>query len=92
MKIDVSHIAKLANLPLSKQEEEKFAKQLEETLTYIDKLKEVPTAQIPPTNNITGLENVLRSDTTTPSLPQEEVLRNAKQTHNGFFTVKAILK
>ena len=43
MKINVVHVAKLANLPLKKEEEKKFEKQLSEILNYFEKLKEVDT-------------------------------------------------
>ncbi len=92
MKINVSHIAKLANLPLKPEEKEKFEKQLEQTLQYIDNLKEIDTAGKQPTNQVTGLENVFKDDEVTTSLSQEDVLKNAKSTHNGLFKVKAILE
>jgi aspartyl-tRNA(Asn)/glutamyl-tRNA(Gln) amidotransferase subunit C len=91
MKIDVLHIAKLANLSLTETEEKKFEKQLSDVLQYIDKLNEIETKDVEPTSQVTGLENVLREDTTSPSLPQDAVLSNTKAQHNGFFQVKGIL-
>lgn len=91
MKFNISHVAKLANLTLTKDEEEKFGKQLEETLNYIENLESVDTDGVEPTSQVTGLENVLREDEAKPSLSQEEALKNAKSTHNGFFKVKGIL-
>lgn len=90
MKIDVSHIAKLANLPLAKEEEKKFEKQLGEILSYFEKLNKVETENVESTSQVTGLENATREDKPVPSLPQEEVLKNTKQKQNGFFKVKAI--
>lgn len=91
MKIDVPHIAKLANLPLKPEEKEKFEKQLSEVLAYVEKLKEVDTKNVDITSQVTGLENVTREDETTPSLSQEKALSNTKSQHNGLFKVKAIL-
>lgn len=91
MKIDVSHIAKLANLSLKREEIKKFESQLSEVLNYVKKLEEVKSLGVEPTSQVTGLENVTRQDETKPSLSQEEVLSNAKLKHNGFFRVKAIL-
>ncbi len=91
MKLDVKHIAKLANLTLSEEEEKKFEKQLEETVEYIEGLSEVDTTDVEPTSQVTGLENVTREDEITASLSQEEALRNAKSTHKGYFKVKGIL-
>ncbi len=92
MKIDVKHVAKLANLKLSSQEEKKFETQLSSILEYIDKLKEVDTKNVEETSQVTGLENVTREDEPLPSLSQEEVLSNSKSTQNGLFKVKGILK
>lgn len=91
MKINVKHVAQLANLPLSVDEEKKFEGQLEETLTYIEGLNEINTKNIEPTDQVTGLENVLRDDETKPSLSQEEALSNAKSKHNGLFKVKKVI-
>lgn len=92
MKIDITHVAKLANLPLTKEEKQKFEKQLEETLSYVEKLNQIDTKNISPTDQVTGLENITAQDVPSASLSQEEALKNAKQTHNGLFRVKAILK
>lgn len=91
MKIDVVHVAKLANLPLKPEEEKKFEKQLSDILSYVEKLKEVDTGNVETTSQVTGLENVTREDKAFPSLSQEEALSNSKSTHNGMFKVKAIL-
>ncbi len=91
MKFDISHIAKLANLPLTDEEKKKFEKQLEETISYIQNLNEVDATGIEPTSQVTGLENVTREDVVKPSLSQEDALKNSGSTHNGFFKVKGIL-
>jgi aspartyl-tRNA(Asn)/glutamyl-tRNA(Gln) amidotransferase subunit C len=38
------------------------------------------------------LRNVMREDRVGPSMPVEDVLANAPQTHEGFFRVQAILE
>ena len=91
MKIDVRHIAKLASLPLTDEESEKFAKQLSDVLEYVKKLEELDTATVEPTSQVTGLENVLREDTVSDSLPKEKVLAATKTNHNSSFAVKGIL-
>jgi aspartyl-tRNA(Asn)/glutamyl-tRNA(Gln) amidotransferase subunit C len=91
MKINVPHIAKLANLPLSDEEITKFDKQLEETLAYVENLKEINTDKVIATSQVTGLENVTREDIAHPSLTQKQALSNAKKVHNGSFIVDAIL-
>ncbi len=92
MKIDVARVAKLANLPLTDKEKDIFAKQLDETLEHIASLNTIDTKGIEPTSQVTGLENVTRDDTTSPSLSQKEALANAKNTYKGFIKVPAIIE
>ncbi len=90
MKINISHIAKLANLRLLPNEKVKLEKQLEETIDYVKELDKVDTKNIEPTSQVTGLENITRQDIAKPSLSQDEALSNTKSKHNGFFKVGAI--
>ncbi len=92
MKIDIKHVAKLANLKLKDEDEKKFEKQLNEIVSYVEKLNEVDTKGVEITSQVTGLENVTREDTSTPSLTQEEVLSGTNSKHNGLFKVDAILE
>jgi aspartyl-tRNA(Asn)/glutamyl-tRNA(Gln) amidotransferase subunit C len=92
MKIDVKHIAKLANLPILPSENNKLEKQLEETINYVQELEIVNTKNVEPTSQVTGLENVTRNDETKPSLSQNEALANSKSNHNGLFKVNAIFE
>lgn len=64
MKIDVVKVTKLANLPLTKEEQEKYFKQLSKILEYMEKLNKVDTSDVEPTFNVTGLSNVMREDET----------------------------
>lgn len=92
MNIDVKKIAKLANIPLTDEEEKKFEAQLLSTLEYIEHLNEVDTKNITPTAHVTGLENVLREDVAKQSLTQDQALSNTKSQHNGLFKVKGIFE
>lgn len=91
MKMNVKHVAKLANLPLTDQEIKQFEPQLEETLSYIDQLNEVDTKNVEPTSNLTGLKNIVDEDIAKPSLSQEQALSNTRAKQNGFIKVKGIL-
>lgn len=91
-KIDIDHVAKLANLVLDSKEKAVFEKQLSEVLNYFDKLEEVDTKNVEPIGQITGLVKVTREDEPAPSLTQAEALKNASRKHNGFFEVDAIFE
>lgn len=90
--IDIDHVAKLANLKLNDQEKKTFTKQLDEILGYVSKLEKADTTKVEPIGHITGLENVVRDDITSPSLTQKNTLKNAPKTYNGFFEVDAIFE
>lgn len=66
----VKKVAKLANLPLTSEEENLYPKQLSKILNYIDQLNKVDTSSVEPTFNVTGLSNVMRKDKTEESLPK----------------------
>lgn len=58
----IKHIANLARLELSSEEELKYGNQLSAILGYIDKLEEVNTDQVSITAQVGGLVNVWRED------------------------------
>lgn len=92
MKIDVKHVARLANLPLSAEEEERYSQQLSKILDYIEQLNQVDILNVEPTFNVTSNHNVIREDETKASLSQEEALANASQKKNGFILTKGVFE
>jgi len=90
MKFDISHVAKLANLPLSDEEKKLLEPQLSEVINYVEKLQNVDTQNVVPTSQVTGPENVLRNDEIADSLPQETALSQAPAIQNETFQVKGI--
>jgi len=90
----VRHIAELAKLKLSDDEISRMTAQLSAILDYAARLQELDTDTIPPTASVVPLQNVMRADTVTASLPRADVLANAPdQSEDGaFFRVRAILK
>lgn len=42
--MDVKHVAKLANLPLTKEEEQSFPNQMQQILGYVDQLQKIDTS------------------------------------------------
>jgi aspartyl/glutamyl-tRNA(Asn/Gln) amidotransferase C subunit len=91
---DVRHIAKLANIPVTTQEEEKLAGEFTVTMKVVDQLFSVNVKSVKPTHQVSGLENVLREDDvdTVRQFTQDQALMNASQTHNGYFVVPQIIE
>src|SRR3989344_8286135 len=90
--IDIDYVAKLANIPLTNKEKILFEKQLKDVLNYIAKLNEINTDKVEPIAHIVNLANITRNDETRPSLNQDDALKNAPKTYNGFFEVDAIFE
>ena len=88
---DVEHVAYLARLGLTDLELERLEGQLNHILDQYAKLAELDTDAIPPTAQTIELENILRDDVVTPSLPVEAVLRNAPAREGDFVIVPPIL-
>ena len=91
-KRDVEYVAKLARLRLSEKEKEKFTKQLDQILKYVDKLNELDTEKVKPTSHVLPLKNVFREDKIWKSLKIEKVLENAPEKVKGFFKVPKIIE
>ena len=77
---EVRHVAELARVDLDDEEVEEFTEQFGEILEAFETLDEVPETEAEP-----DLENVLRADEVRESLSQEEALRNAPETEDGYF-------
>ena len=77
---EVHHIAELADIGINTGELGAFTHQFNAILDYFDVLDRV-TGDIPVTRD---LINIMREDIPEPSLPREEVLRNAAATEDGF--------
>ena len=87
----VRHIARLARLRLTAEEERRYAEQLSAILDYAERLKRVDTADVAPTAGVQDLPAPLRPDTPRPSLPRERALANAPAIVDGMFLVPPIL-
>jgi len=89
----LDYISKLALLELTEDEKESLTKQLREIIEFFNKLNELNTDDIEPTTHpIEGLKNVFREDIPWKSLSNEEALRNAEHTQDGYFKAPRILK
>lgn len=77
---EVEHVAGLARVDLSDAERERFTEQFADILSYFEALDEVPEVEDEP-----ELTNVMRPDDVRESLDQEEALRNAPDSEDGYF-------
>lgn len=91
---EVRYIAELAHLNLSDDEIVSYQGELEEILTYVDKLNELDTAAVEPMSHVLfdgAEEAALRDDRLAPSLDREQALSNAPLAGAGHFKVPLVL-
>jgi aspartyl-tRNA(Asn)/glutamyl-tRNA(Gln) amidotransferase subunit C len=90
----VRHVARLARLALSPEEEERLASQLGHVLDYIERLQAVDVSSVAPLgfagDAAAGLR--LREDVPHQSLPREKVLAQAPQADGQAFLVPRIIE
>ncbi|WP_379131421.1 Asp-tRNA(Asn)/Glu-tRNA(Gln) amidotransferase subunit GatC [Paenibacillus sp. sgz500958] len=89
---DVHHVAKLARLQLSPEEEATLTEQMNAILQYAEKLNELDTENVKPTTHVLQVSNVMREDIVKESLSQEAALLNAPDEEDGQFKVPAVLE
>jgi aspartyl-tRNA(Asn)/glutamyl-tRNA(Gln) amidotransferase subunit C len=89
---DVEHVARLSRLALTDQEKERMRRELDGILSYIDKLRALDTANVPPTSHAVPMTNVMRDDEPRPSLAQDLMLANAPERSGEFFRVPKIIE
>ena len=73
----VLHVARLARLSLSDEENERMATELNGILEHVEAIAELDLDDVPPTTHVVALENVLRADEVVPSLERERALAGA---------------
>ena len=88
---EVRHIAHLARLKLTPEEEMRFAGQLSAILDYAARVSQVDTEAIPPTASVLPLQAPLRPDEARPCPPRAQMLANAPATEQGMFRVPPVL-
>jgi aspartyl-tRNA(Asn)/glutamyl-tRNA(Gln) amidotransferase subunit C len=88
---DVDHIATLARLEFSEAEKEHFTHQMNEILTYVEKLNELDTSNVEPLSHVIELNNVFREDVVQPSLPPATALQNAPSANDEHFKVPKVI-
>ena len=88
----VEKVAGLARIALTEDEIDRFTAQLSVVLDAVDRLRTVDTSAVAPTASVLPVENVMRDDVVRPSLPLEEVFRNAPSREGDHFRVQTVLE
>ncbi len=89
---DVLKLARLARIDLTEQEVETYANELSEILQYVEQLSTVDVEGLKPTNQVTGLKNVMRKDEVIDyGYAPEKLLENAPSVEKSQLKVKRMI-
>jgi aspartyl-tRNA(Asn)/glutamyl-tRNA(Gln) amidotransferase subunit C len=84
----VLHVARLARLELTDEEQRRMSEELSKVLDHIEKIGELgELADVEPTSHVTAVDNALRADEPRPSLAAEVALASAPEADMGGFRV-----
>jgi aspartyl-tRNA(Asn)/glutamyl-tRNA(Gln) amidotransferase subunit C len=86
----VDHVAQLAQLSLTPDERETFARQLDEVLAYAESIQALDTHDVEPMSHAVVSE-VLRNDVPGPELSRDQALAAAPDADRGLFRVPRII-
>lgn len=91
-KATTQKVARLARIRLEEGEDEKYTKELNGILQWIDMLGEVDTDGVEPLANVANIELKLREDKVSDGGIQKDVLANAPESLQGYFVVPKVIE
>jgi aspartyl-tRNA(Asn)/glutamyl-tRNA(Gln) amidotransferase subunit C len=91
------HVAELAELSLSEEEEKRLAAEIGRILTYVAELDAIDTTDVPPTAHVAGIEPTRaedgwRADVAKEGLSHDDALSGAPQSEHGGFAVPSFVE
>lgn len=89
---EVDHIARLARLELTEQQQALYREQLSAILDYIARLRALDTTDVPPTAGGGLTQMTLRPDVSRPGLPTRVLLANAPDTDADQFKIPPVFE
>ena len=87
----VDHISHLARLKFEGDNKEAIKKDMENIISFMDKLSELPTGNVEPLIFMNDEVNVLREDNPNISVTQDEALKNAPKKDSDYFRIPKVL-
>ncbi len=88
----VRHVARLARLELSPEDEQRLRADMDEMLAYVVKLNELDTRDVAPTTQVGEAGMPMRDDQVTNRPAADAMLANAPSRERGYFKVPKIIE
>ncbi|HPC29919.1 MAG TPA: Asp-tRNA(Asn)/Glu-tRNA(Gln) amidotransferase subunit GatC [Candidatus Ratteibacteria bacterium] len=87
----VNYLAKLARIRIDETQMDSIVSDLATIISYVSQLNQINTEDVQPAKHVLPFHNISRKDNTKPSLPLEDVLKNAPEKTGNFFKVPKII-
>ncbi len=91
-KEELLHIAKLADLNLKEEETEKYLKNLDDILNYVEVIEKAPIENCEETIGANDNINVFRKDEVKTFENHEGLLQNAPEAERGMFKIPKVIQ
>jgi aspartyl-tRNA(Asn)/glutamyl-tRNA(Gln) amidotransferase subunit C len=86
-------VARLARISVTDEEAASFVSELSAILGYVEQLSNVDVTGLQPTNQVTGLTNVMRDDKVTDyGYQPADLLKNVPAVQDGHLKVKRMIE
>lgn len=90
--IDINHLARLARLSLSDEEQKLAGDDLGRIIRMIDQMQEVDTSGVQPMANPLDAHQRLRADQVTEDVDAEHFQKNAPAKEDGYYLVPKVVE
>ncbi len=90
-KNEVIHMAKLAMLNLNDQEIDNYTKDMQEILSYAQKINQIDTSNVDETIGVAEQKNIFRKDEIIKFKTREDLLQNAPSQEEGMFQIPKVI-
>lgn len=89
---DVLKLAQLSKLSLSEEQLGRFTRELDEIVNYVEQLQAVDVSGLEPTDQVTGLTNVMREDEVREyQASPDDLLKNVPEVKDHQIKVKRVI-
>jgi len=88
----IRHVAELAELELTEEEEERLAAEIGRIVAYVAELDAIDTTGVEPTAHVIAEPGPLRPDEPAPGLPHDDALAGAPRVAHGGFVVPTFVE
>ncbi|MBK1698055.1 Asp-tRNA(Asn)/Glu-tRNA(Gln) amidotransferase subunit GatC [Rhodovibrio salinarum] len=88
----VAQIAKLARIKVDDAQQEALTKELSNILGWVDELGELDTEGVQPMTSVVEVQHSLRKDVVNDGDRQDDILKNAPESKQGYFVVPRVVE